>query len=167
MTSDEKSLQSINEEDDSKTETVSPKGHLTKRSSTQMRFQFQPDICVEESTPHKMADQDYDKHQTSKQLQAQNKENMLNLNIPKVKKQKTMSTTRNDKQSNKKCSIIKSNTKTSKWTINIKKNAQSPLRSKTIERQFTISSSISSIKWLNKKKEHQRKQQPRCSFVIK
>ena len=136
-----------------------------------MRFQTKADIWVEEATPVKKNNDDKDQYQTTKQMNVENKENLLNLNVPKVKKQKTMSTTRNDKQTNKKCSIKKSETKTSKWSTNvknIKKEFKSTARSKTIERQFTISSSISSIRWLSKKKENQRKQKlARWSFIVK
>lgn len=75
----------------------------------------------------------------------------LNINTKKVKKQHTLSTNRgqNSKKEVNKMGIKKMDTRTSKWSTNIKKalkDAKSPNRSKTIERKFTLSSSISSIR---------------------
>jgi len=78
-------------------------------------------------------------------------------------KQKTLSEKRNkfSKKSTDKSSIKKSVTKTSRWSHYFrstqKGGQQSPGRSKTIEKKFTMSSSISSIRCLSKKRENQAK----------
>lgn len=81
------------------------------------------------------------------------RDNYLNINTGNYKKQKTLSTNREKQGSKKpidKSSIKKSNTRTSKWSQYMKSTQKgdnkSPNRSKTIERKFTMSSSISSIK---------------------
>ena len=88
---------------------------------------------------------------------------LLNINIPKkVKKQKTLSN-KGVKSKNYK-TLKKSTTRTSKWNM----TNNSPNRSKTIERKFTLSSSISSIRCLSKKRENQQASGlGRCRFVIK
>lgn len=134
MSYDENSLPSINEEDDSRAESNTPKGHIKKRSITNCRFEFQPDIQIEAPTPNKRKDKD----------DTQSCEQTKNRFVRSIS-----STTSGLKPTGKKCELKKSDTKTSKWSGNVKSNSKmfkGSCRSKTIDRQFTLSSSISSIR---------------------
>lgn len=84
---DQNSLPSIYEEDDSKAESNSPKTRMKKRSITNLRFEFQPNILVETDTPKK----DEDMKSESSRIHQNEVENLtnnyLNINVGKVKKQ--------------------------------------------------------------------------------
>lgn len=84
---DQNSLPSIYEEDDSKAESNSPKARMKKRSITNLRFEFQPNILVEADTPWKDEDLRSDSSRVH-QNEAENlTNNYLNINVGKMKKQ--------------------------------------------------------------------------------
>lgn len=58
---DDKSLPSINEEEDSHVESTSPRAHIKKRSVTNLRFDFNPDIMIETSPKKDREDQPNEK----------------------------------------------------------------------------------------------------------
>lgn len=99
--------------------------------------------------------------------------NYLNIETARYKKQKTLSANRKKEGSKSKIdksSIKKSETRTSKWSQYLKSTQKggkrSPARSKTIERKFTLSSSISSIQCLSKNRKNE-KSKPKVSFLKK
>lgn len=126
---------------------------MKKRSITNLRFEFQPEIMIEAPVNHNEDETASEKNPRNKVHPNSPKENYLNINTGNYKKQKTLSAQREKQGSKKpidKSSIKKSNTRTSKWSQYMKSTQKggnkSPNRSKTIERKFTMSSSISSIK---------------------
>ena len=144
---------------------MSPTGKMAKRSSTHLRYDFQPDIMIEPTKVNKNDDEVDKNSQNDENIsdsdsisnkQSENEENLfLNINVPaQMKKQKTLSN-KGGKSKSKAKIQKKGTTKSSKWNVS---NNQSPNHSKTIERKFTLSSSISSIKCLSKKRENQQAQ---------
>lgn len=148
---DANSLQSINEEDDSRAESNSPRVHNPKRSKTNLRYDFQPEIMIEPDS--RLGSKDSKRQGNNNGVRVakptpQISKHYLNIDTRRMKKQKTLSA-HSSKGPNKrvtKSSIKKSDTRTSKWSIHQGKGQGSPTRSKTIERKFTMSSSISSIR---------------------
>jgi hypothetical protein len=125
---------------------------MNKKSSSNMRFEFQPNIMIETSM-NCGNNSDSEKNMRKKATPESHKNNYLNIKTSTYKKQKTL-TTKREKQGSKnscdKSSIKKSVTKSSKWGHYQKSSqkdvSKSASRSKTLERKFTISSSISSIR---------------------
>ena len=102
------------------------------------------------------------------------KNNFLNIDTSKYKKQKTLSAKRRKEGSKSKIdksSIKKSETRTSKWSQYVKSTQKggnrSPVHSKTIERKFTLSSSISSIQCLSKNRAEGSKLRAKISPLKK
>lgn len=121
---------------------------MKKRSTTNLRFQFQPEILIEPSI-HKeevLNDKIDSKGDNSSNI------NHLHIHANQYKKQKTLSEKRNkfSKKSMEKASINESVTRKSKWSQYIRSEQkgaqQSPGKAKKIERKFTMSSSISTIR---------------------
>jgi hypothetical protein len=117
---------------------------MKKRSVTNLRFDFQPDIMIEVDDPTKKHI-----HQECSPKDMKSPGKFLSTDPSKFKKQKTLSVKREQKREDKQ-KIKKSETRTSKWSTFLKSTQKggkrSPCQSKTIERKFTISSSISSIR---------------------
>lgn len=86
---DQNSLQSINEEDDSKAESASPRHKMKKRSITNLRFEFQPNILIEADTNIK--DQDFKSSSSvvngDRDIAESPKKNYLNIDGGRMKKQ--------------------------------------------------------------------------------
>ena len=83
-------MPSINEEEDSKAESNSPRANLKKRSITNLRFEFQPDIMVEAS-PNKEDQEDNKEVEFNESLNKDDKRNIspahnyLNIRTNKYK----------------------------------------------------------------------------------
>lgn len=135
---DEKSLHSINEVD-SLGESASPRTRVKKRSITNLRLVYQPTICILNDSSKSGSDEKQAKHTPNSKF--------LSTSPNKIKKQSTLSARRmmgNVKKTDK-SQIQKSSTRTSNLRYSQKGVQQTSDQAKTIERRFTMSSSISSI----------------------
>lgn len=92
----ENSLHSINEEDDSRAESTSPRARMKKRSVTNLRFDFQPDIMVEVDDPTRKHI-----HQKCSPREMNSPGKFLSTDPSKFKKQKTLSAKREKKNEEK------------------------------------------------------------------